>query len=206
MFGAMDEPRRWRTAIFGVLLALVSCGPLDLTGKSCSATRPCPTGWECLSSTCRVPGTGNRVVNGGFESAVAGWTASHGSLTVTMPGRTTPSAALWAPDGTALSVLTLVTPPVESPQDGTWCAWAWIQTGDQAAVGLQLLQGGDAIGEIAGSASGVWTRLDTSGSAFSSAPISVALTSSPDAGARVLHVDDVAVWHAPPMESCALGP
>jgi hypothetical protein len=138
------------------------------------------------------------VKNGGFESAVTGWTASHATLTATTPGRTSASAAQWNPDGTGDSVLTLLTAAVDAPADDNWCAVAWVKTGDTADISLTLLRSGDVLAESGDAiTAGVWTRLEARGLALFAKPLSVSLTSAADAGMRQIQVDDVAVWKAP---------
>jgi hypothetical protein len=201
--------RRLRPALAALALSLASCSPppVNVTGKLCTPQRPCPSGWDCAKGICRATGSGNRVANGDFASGVAGWVTSHGTVVaVADAGRAGPGAARWSPDGKGESVLTLQAPAVDSPAAGTWCAQAWVQGGDGAGVGFDLVDGAEAGDTSSITASGgVWARA-SAGAASSSQPLSVRLRSSEDAGTRQLFVDDVALWQDTAGDACAAPP
>lgn len=199
-----------RRLFLGLALGLCSCDPgeLDLTGKLCSAERPCPSGWECVSGgTCRREGTGNRLANGGFESGVAGWTVSHGTLAPSTPGRSSDAGAQWSTDGAAESVVTLVAPAVDDAASGWWCAEAWVRGTDGLEVGFELLDDGERAdyGTVR-AAGGVWARVEARTLSVDPRPMSVALRSPADAGVRQVYLDDVAIWHDASSNVCASPP
>jgi arabinogalactan endo-1,4-beta-galactosidase len=179
-----------------MVAALGACGaPLDYTGKRCDTERACPDGWVCgASGTCRRRGHPNTVTNGGFESGVSGWTVSGGTLEPVAAGKLG-TGAQWKPGGASASVVTTVSPSVDAPTPSVWyCARAWVQGSDDAEVELAIFEGGAEVAAQPVAAQGnVWQRVKTA-NLSSGEPLSVALRSPPDAGARTLNVDELALW------------
>jgi hypothetical protein len=183
--------------------------PVDVTGKRCGPDQSCGPGLQCLAGRCsagdETPRPANLVSNSGFEEGAQGW-ETPGVLTSEAPGFTGGVAArLVAREEGAIVTLTPRSPPLLDPEEGFYCASAWIRGSEGRTAVLQLLvdSGPDETGELP--LDGTWRQVTASTYFFPDMVGSVRLV-LPAGVQTPVWVDDVKLWRSDSSSPCEDAP
>jgi hypothetical protein len=209
--------RKWIASILaGTLLPACFPDALDVSGKRCSADRPCGSGFVCVDGTCVGGNAGpdpvcvdgecpadagsrsNLLVNGDFErsSQPEGWSSLTG-LPLATESLAVHGGARALSVGPGAQGLLPEVPPVSSSQaDALYCARAFVW-GNGAEVVLAILEGESAnpVALFEGPAlatSGKWTEIRSQGRAHGGNPLTVRLRST--TLLAPYGVDDIELW------------